>query len=771
MQDTEYKNLIETARERAIFGFMALVQRAMQDADKLVVQRLSEARSNFEQSELNALRHFLRQDGNVFLRRIDALYRGYLERALQTMYVDLRPGMRQVSIDQLTLLDDEVVNRQIEVGRLAERMRDANEESIGRLNVIIARLHGERDARERENPFRPYLLARALYEAIRESVSDETKAKLLFEHLSNALIASLPGFYSAIREVFEASGLHGKFVAQPSRNVRHQRYFGVHAAPRELPPGFEAQVAPRLERLLDTLQQVAAATGDAGNPAGSVHELVRRMFSGSPPHPGQAADGAPRPSPVQDLLDQLGRIQQETAAETSGDASDGTSGAATAGNRLSMLRERLEFDGAGGMERVTVDVVAMLFEFILEDRQIPAATREHIARLQIPVLKAALQDPDLLHEDRHPARQLLNRLSSAAAAADPDSERARALDAEIARITRRLQADYDADPALFSESLAQFEAFLDDNAQTGDPGSVPVIEAIELAEKISVLLTNVTNALCELMRRQDTDKRISDFLIHVWPHVLVHAAWNDLEGGTPPDSVDALFLQCRDVLPELLWSVQGKQDAAQRSRLVKLLPELVRRINRGMHLIQLPDDERKEILDLLMTLHTRVLRSGPGAAADPGQSLEELRRDFARLTVNWDRISWSLPEPPQVRADLVEEVFARRALDAVLHLDVEGAAPGAADREFLGQTYLVGTRVELRDGGEDGLLPAQLIWISTHRSLYLFREERGNALQVYTCGSLLDALNGGEMVPLEYAPVFERAVESLLSGAQKAGDA
>ena len=124
-----------------------------------------------------------------------------------------------------------------------------------------------------------------------------------------ALIASLPGFYSAIREVFEASGLHGKFVAQPSRNVRHQRYFGVHAAPCELPPGFEAQVAPRLERLLDTLQQVAAATGDMDNAAGSagsMQELVRRMFNPSPSHAGQATQGAPRPSSVQDLLDQLG---------------------------------------------------------------------------------------------------------------------------------------------------------------------------------------------------------------------------------------------------------------------------------------------------------------------------------------------------------------------------------------------------------------------------------------------------------------------------------
>jgi len=48
------------------------------------------------------------------------------------------------------------------------------------LNVIVAQLHGEREARERENPFQPYLLARALYDAIPEMEHDEPKTTLLF---------------------------------------------------------------------------------------------------------------------------------------------------------------------------------------------------------------------------------------------------------------------------------------------------------------------------------------------------------------------------------------------------------------------------------------------------------------------------------------------------------------------------------------------------------------------------------------------------------------
>jgi len=48
---------------------------------------------------------------------------------MQTMYVDLRPGLRKMSIDERALIDDEVVHRRLGVCRLAERMREANEEA------------------------------------------------------------------------------------------------------------------------------------------------------------------------------------------------------------------------------------------------------------------------------------------------------------------------------------------------------------------------------------------------------------------------------------------------------------------------------------------------------------------------------------------------------------------------------------------------------------------------------------------------------------------
>jgi len=267
-----------------------------------------------------------------------------------------------------------------------------------------------------------------------------------------------------------------------------------------------------------------------------------------------------------------------------------------------------------------------------------------------------------------------------------------------------------------------------------------------------VLQASATRVLCEVLLPLNVDKRISDFLIAAWPHVLVRAAWRDAQqGGT-------LLDQYRAVLPELLWSVEPI-GAQERQGLIKLLPDLVRRLRAALQSIQLPEDEAKAILDLLVEMHTQVLRA---AVASPGRlNLQQLRESFARVGTPWARASWEQSDPPPVRESVVEETFA--GIDCEIRVGVAVPA-SAADRDFLAQTYLLGTRVELRAQAE--LVPAQLVWISTHRSLYLFKSDAGRFV-LYSTAALLEALAEQDVIPLEYAPVFERAVESLLFGAQK----
>ena len=60
-----------------------------------------------------------------------------------------------------------------------------------------------------------------------------------------------------------------------------------------------------------------------------------------------------------------------------------------------------------------INMVGWLFEFILNDHNLPDDVKKTIALLQIPILKQAILNDAFLTDTRHPARLLLNNLTSA----------------------------------------------------------------------------------------------------------------------------------------------------------------------------------------------------------------------------------------------------------------------------------------------------------------------------------------------------------------------
>ena len=76
-----------------------------------------------------------------------------------------------------------------------------------------------------------------------------------------------------------------------------------------------------------------------------------------------------------------------------------------------------------GADEDTIDLVGMLFEYILEDRNLPTQMQALLGRLQIPYLKVAILDNHLFAKHSHPGRRLLDRLADAAKSWSKESDR------------------------------------------------------------------------------------------------------------------------------------------------------------------------------------------------------------------------------------------------------------------------------------------------------------------------------------------------------------
>lgn len=782
----DIKPVIQLAKERALFRFSALALRMLQDASASITELTSTASSVAEQKTISAAKEWLATQGPVFLKRLYASYFGYVERAMQTMYRDLRHGLHDVSADTWALIDDETITRQIEVERRVLRLRDADQLSLGRLNLMIAQLHDEHDVRERENPFRPYLMARALHDVLCEMTDTTDLCTMLFDHMSGALATQLPEYFAAICAVFESNGVHARLLARPSllsRNDRAilagaQQGFSSHNTTGGFNPAGtysdNAAMAPVMQRVLALLQQRSGDSQNAShaaqqNPAGLQDFILQiinqtasdRVPSQSRNQPGvaggarqDAADASSRPHP---LTSQLHRLQQE--------ASKGES-ATDAAPRLLDLHSELETERLSDMERVAMDVVAMLFNFIAHDSQIPPAFRAAIVRLQVPFLKAAMFVPKILQQADYPIRKLLNRMAAVAIGLDEKTLPGSDIHAGMLQISECILNDFKSDMTIFSEALDQLDLTVAKTLRVSDAEVSRAINALEEAEKDpqrhDVLVVETINALRERLLTIETDQRAVDFIIRIWARVLVYVYEHE----------DIDIQPYREVIPDLIWSVQ-EHDTTERSALMKLLPKLVRQVKEGLKLIGLSEAESRQALDDLVAMHAQVLGMIQTMPLQATTALASLHQHFAVLRIGAggsEEMAIHAPTVPHIRLQAALQKFN---VAAHLYLDADAGTLLSSDIKWLGGMQ-TGTSVEWWEN--NAYLPARLMWVNPQQSFYVFQlaaqpeqqpqnkqQNKQARLLIYSSISLIKALREGSISMVEYAPVFERAMESLLN--------
>ncbi len=572
--------------------------------------------------------------------------------------------------DTLALVDDREVERKISADRFGMEVQHACEWELRELEGYIGSLLGPTAER---NPLRPETVGLALLKGL-EAVSErEDVRQLLQSELGRVLALEMRATYAAI-----IADLRNAGVQPAGLSVRARAQHSRHAS------GYDS-----LHDSGDSGRDFAgSAASRSGWAPGSGYSASRHGPStggrgARPGGSGGASFGYVDPQ-MMSLIRQLAHVEPSGPHAGSGWSDEG--GGSVPANLIHAHRDELRRAARGNLDHLVIDIIGTLFDQILADPKVPPQMARQIARLQLPMLRAALGDPSFFSSRKHPVRRFVNRVASLGAAFDDfgDDAAQRFLAHVKALIDDIVDGDFDQID-VYEQKLGELEHFVDEQERSeadtrgGDPTAV-------LADKEAALRLGrrYADQLAGELKNLSGHDFVRAFLTDVWSRVLVQAA---LKHGADGERV----AQLRAVARDLYMSVQPKGTPAQRKDFLATLPRLMQGLNEGMDLVAWPEPERKAFFGLLLPAHAESLkapqalstldwnllaRQVDSAFQSPMPRREELPPASAALPVLHDAIDEPRFTPEEARqVGLVDD--SRIDWRAPVDIDLSGEAPVA----------------------------------------------------------------------------------------------
>jgi hypothetical protein len=291
-------------------------------------------------------------------------------------------------------------------------------------------------------------------------------------------------------------------------------------------------------------------------------------------------------------------------------------------NLIRAHREELIQASTGKLDHMVIDVVGSLFDQILSDSRVPPQMAREIARLQLPVLRVALNDSTFFSTRRHPVRRFINRIASLANAFDDfnDGPGAQFLLRVRKLVDEIIEGDFDQID-LYAAKVAELESFIAQQTE-GDVEKSGAVNTLEAKESELRVQQRYMLQLRAALAPMDLPAYLQEFLAQVWSQALVLAVRRD---GTDSDRAK----RYRRVGTDLVMSVQPKGSPMFRKKFLMQLPPLMKDLNEGMKLIGWPEAAQKEFFGKLLPAHAESLKGSPLSELDHNMMVKRLEAVFA----------------------------------------------------------------------------------------------------------------------------------------------
>ncbi len=592
------------------------------------------------------LRHFKKEIQTSFsdnLGKYDHSNTGYSEE------------VGNISFENIALVEDNELEEGIAIDAMVKKARTRNVDALEQIKIRLDTLFSNRQITTENNPFEPAFICMSYQKASAELDMDIKSLLVVYKLFERLVMSELEDTYLKVNRFFIDKGVLPDLRVSGGRvprNSAQRRSTPATAAGRAGPGNFNnadfdnsslldiAVPENNLSSAEDAYNgpdrranvqngQAASAQNRNNNELLSVIQSLLVNNGASPEYyfpasdlssikaPVQAADGSVKIETPQ-LIAALTNLQAtQSAAKATGEQSRelqqngelqqanivaGIKG--VLGSQLNTSDKAIENGALGQFNDDMIDIVSMLFDFILDDKNLHVEIKSVIARLQIPMLKVGLVDRTFFSNKNHPARILLNEISYAGLSWDPEDVEAKAMLDKIVAICEEVISEFKDDVSIFNYLLEDFQAFKGKSQQRASIFERRTAEAEEGKARAECARSQVNIELEKICRGKRVSESARQLLKNVWAHVMFLEKLKDSNDG---------WQKTCSIARLLVWSTQPVKSAAILEKLLGRIPILVKNLRKGFNIISISPIDATRMLDKLEEEHREIISNAKSA--------------------------------------------------------------------------------------------------------------------------------------------------------------
>ena len=770
ISEADIPELIHSAKRIARKELRTLLQKMFDNVDDCLFEYADKADNNQQQMHyFDAMREVRLQKesmATVFHREFDKLYKQALCGEASSLD-PLHSGSTEVSFATLSLVEEDDLELSLAVTNMVTKIQTLYREPISALVRRMDHVLEGMGLTSEQFPLSGKVVCDSFSAAI-NTLSADVQVKLIIYKLFDKFVAQQLGrIYNEVNAMFVAAGVLPQIrIKAPVNNAAHQRQSDYienemlsELQDTLLHPNGEggeqdvANVFNVMQKLLTRNRSSGAMprgmqgqggaggagySGTGGGMAGGAMAGGAAMASANGAahaagmaagHGAAGAEGADGIASVpvmgtyvaQDVISGLSGIQQSADVVSLINTKDQPTGELIKTVLVKELSKNSDDAGAKAIDHAesdAIDIVSMLFDFILDDKTLPDRLKALIGRLQIPLVKVAILDNSFFGKKAHPARQLLNELAYAASGSEEGLDSGDdTLYETIEEIVNRILNEFECDVSLFEELLTEFRDYQERE-----------YEANRMAEEmLEQTKENVAHEIEHRIRNNRVPEVICRLLLEQWKDVMTVIGIRD---GAEGDSWNAAL----NVMDDLIWSVQPKLVVQEKSQLTRVIPRILNGLQDGLTMVDYGQDNINTLFEGLEQLHHESLRGLREVGASRGADADAM-------------------EEIVLQDDTPDDSPLFNTIDPVLL---------ESEYYYLVKGMETGTWLEFIS--EDRSQRGKLAWKCDFTNEYTFVDRRYKLVADISMAELIQRLEEGSIAIVDEVPLFDRAIDAVVKG-------